>query len=130
MLNIHYKCFWSGIFAEEKIIDILNPAAADSLGRVLILKGEYSQGVVSVFCPGQRRGTDLVKACCSGQNRCMAGAIILLLRTKGIHGFKLLSLLRIKCLHELKLLSLLRIKCLHKLKLPSLLRTKQYIQSP
>ena len=158
MLNIHYKCFWSGIFAEEKIFDILNPAAADRLGRVLILKGEYSQGVVSVFCPGQRRGTDLVKACCSGQNRCMAGAIILLLRTKGIHGFKLLSLLRIKCLHELKLLSLLRIKCLHgfkllsllrikclhklkllsllrtkclhKLKLPSLLRTKQYIQSP
>ena len=33
-----------------------------------------------------------------------------LLRTKGIHGFKLLSLLRIKCLHELKLLSLLRAK--------------------
>lgn len=42
MLNIHYKCFWSGIFAEEKIFDILNPAAADRLGRVLILKGEYS----------------------------------------------------------------------------------------
>ena len=76
MLNIHYKCFWSGIFAEEKIFDILNPAAADRLGRVLILKGEYSQGVVSVFCVGQRRGTDLVKACCSGQNRCMACAIM------------------------------------------------------
>ena len=54
MLNIHYKCFWSGIFAEEKIFDILNPAAADSLGRVLILKGEYSQGVFSVFCVGQK----------------------------------------------------------------------------
>ena len=78
MLNIRYKCFWIGIVAEEKIFDSLNPATAGSLGRVLIFKGEYSQGVVSVFCPGQRKGTDLVKVCCSGQNRCMAGAIMVL----------------------------------------------------
>ena len=72
MLNIRYKCFWSGIVAEEKIFDILNPAAADRLGRVLILKGEYSQGVVSVFCPGQRRYA--------------ASEIIPLLRTKQVGG--------------------------------------------
>ena len=51
MLNIHYKCFSSGIVAEEKIFDILNPAAADRFGRVLILKGEYSQGVIRSFVP-------------------------------------------------------------------------------